>query len=100
MAKLSSVRKNNFRRKLVEACSSKRLRLKNVIRNKDVPPEERFLAVLKLSDLPRNSSRVRVRNRCFLTGRPRSVYRKFGLSRIALRELASDGKIPGLVKAS
>ena len=72
----------------------------SIANNRDASAEERFAARLKLSKLPRNSSKSRIRNRCALTGRPRGFYRKFGLSRIALRELASDGKLPGVVKSS
>jgi small subunit ribosomal protein S14 len=79
---------------------TKREALKEVARDRSLPPEERFQAYLKLAELPRNSSKVRIRNRCELTGRPRGYYRKFGLSRIALRELASEGQVPGVVKAS
>jgi len=71
-----------------------------IARDRTAPPEERFEAQLKLSELPRNSSQTRVRNRCSLTGRPRGVYRKFKLSRIAVRELASSGQIPGMLKSS
>ena len=100
MAKTSAIEKNNRRRKLVKQQAAKRLRLKAIARNQALPIEERFTAQLKLAELPRNGSKVRIRNRCELTGRPRAFYRKFKLSRIALRELGSRGQIPGMVKAS
>lgn len=100
MAKKSSIEKNNRRRRLVAKYRAKRTRLKAIAENMALAPEERFQAQLKLAQLPRNSSPVRIRNRCELTGRPRAVYRKFRLSRIALRELASQGQIPGVVKSS
>ena len=79
---------------------AQRLRLKEIADNRDLPMEERFQARLKLAKLPRNSAKVRVQNRCEVTGRPRGVYRKFKMSRIALRELASNGQVPGMVKSS
>ena len=100
MAKKSSIETNLNRRQLVERFKEKRRQLKKVIMDKSRDPEERFEATLKLADLPRNSARVRIRNRCEMTGRPRAYYRKFGLSRIALRDLASQGQIPGCVKSS
>jgi small subunit ribosomal protein S14 len=100
MAKKSAVEKNNRRRRLVERFAARRKALKAVVMDRGRDPEERFEATLKLAELPRNSSRTRVRNRCSLTGRPRAYYRKFGLSRIALRDLASEGQIPGVVKSS
>ena len=100
MAKKSSIEKNKKRERLVKQYAAKRARLKAVADNDSLPMEERFTARLKLAELPRNSSKVRVRNRCELSGRPRGVYRKFKLSRIALRALASTGQIPGMVKAS
>ena len=100
MAKTSAIEKNNRRRKLAKRHAAKRARLKAVARDQALPIEERFAAQLKLARLPRNSAAVRIRNRCELTGRPRGFYRKFKLSRIALRELGSKGQIPGLVKAS
>jgi small subunit ribosomal protein S14 len=100
MAKKSSIEKNTRREKLAKSTAGKRTRLKAIAIDRDAPPEERFAAQLKLAQLPRNSSRTRVRNRCVLTGRPRGYYRKFKLSRIALRELASSGQIPGMVKSS
>ena len=100
MAKKSSIEKNKKRERLTKQYAGKRARLKAIADNDDLPMEERFTARLKLAELPRNSSKVRIRNRCELSGRPRGVYRKFKLSRIALRELASTGQIPGMVKAS
>jgi small subunit ribosomal protein S14 len=100
MAKKSSIEKNNHRRTLVARQAAKRAALKAVINNREGDPEERFEAVLKLAALPRNGSKTRIRNRCNLTGRPRAYYRKFGLSRIALRDLASEGQVPGVVKSS
>ena len=100
MAKLSQINRNKKREKMVAQFAAKRAALKAVANNEKVPPEERFAARLKLAELPRNSSKTRIRNRCELTGRPRAVYRKFKLSRIALRELASTGQIPGMVKSS
>jgi small subunit ribosomal protein S14 len=100
MAKKSSIEKNKRRERLVKQYATRRARLKAIANDDSLPMEERFTARLQLAELPRNSSPVRVRNRCELTGRPRAVYRKFKLSRIALRELASTGQIPGMVKAS
>jgi small subunit ribosomal protein S14 len=100
MAKKSSIKKNERRARMAKRFEGKREALKEVARDRSLPPEERFQAYLKLAELPRNASKVRVRNRCQLTGRPRGYYRKFGLSRIALRELASEGQVPGVVKAS
>jgi small subunit ribosomal protein S14 len=100
MAKTSSVQKNQKRQKLADRLAPKRARLKAIVSDRDASPEDRFVAQLKLAALPRNSARVRVRNRCALSGRPRAYYRKFKLSRIALRELASAGQIPGMVKSS
>ena len=100
MAKTSSVEKNNRRAKLVKQYAGRRAKLKEMAVDDKLSPEERFGARLKLADLPRNSSPNRVRNRCELTGRPRAVYRKFKLSRLALRELASSGALPGVVKSS
>ena len=100
MAKTSSVEKNNRRRKLVDQSAAKRKLLKATIMNKSLPIEERFRAQLKLAAMPRNAARVRIRNRCEITGRPRAYYRKLGMSRIALRDLGSVGAIPGLVKSS
>jgi small subunit ribosomal protein S14 len=100
MAKKSSIEKNEHRRELAARFRTRRAELKKTIMDKARDPEERFDATLKLAQMPRNSARVRIRNRCTLTGRPRACYRKFGLSRIALRDLASEGQIPGMVKAS
>jgi small subunit ribosomal protein S14 len=100
MAKKSAVEKNNHRRQLVDRFAAKRAALKSIVMDRDHDPEERFEATLKLAELPRNGSKVRIRNRCILTGRPRAYYRKFGLSRVALRDLASEGQIPGVVKSS
>jgi small subunit ribosomal protein S14 len=100
MAKTSSVEKNNHRRKLAKQYSGKRARLKAIARNKTLPMEERFAAQLKMAELPRNSSPNRVRNRCEVTGRPRAYYRKVKMSRLALREMANQGLIPGMVKSS
>ncbi|MBL8677439.1 MAG: 30S ribosomal protein S14 [Alphaproteobacteria bacterium] len=100
MAKTSSIQKNLRREKMVKKYSGRRERLKSIANNSDMPMDERFKARLKLAELPRNSSPDRVRSRCELTGRPRAVYRKFKLSRIALRELASAGLIPGMTKSS
>ena len=100
MAKLSSVNKNNKRIKLSDKFYKKRKKLKQIVMNKKLPLEERFKAQQKLSKLPRNSAKVRVMNRCQITGRPHGVYRKLKISRIALRQLGLQGKIPGLVKSS
>jgi len=100
MAKKSSIEKNAHRAALTKRLTPRRARLKAAARDRDAPPEERFQAQLKLSELPRNSSATRLRNRCSLTGRPRGYYRKFKLSRIAVRELASSGQIPGMLKSS
>jgi small subunit ribosomal protein S14 len=100
MAKKSSIEKNKRRERLVKKFAQRRARLKAVANDETLPMEERFTARLKLAELPRNSAKIRIRNRCALTGRPRAVYRKFKLSRIALRALASSGQIPGVVKAS
>ena len=100
MAKLSSINKNNRRRKMAASHAAKRAALKAVVMNRDLPFEERFEAQTKLSALPRNGAKIRIRNRCELTGRARGNYRKFKLSRIKLRELGSFGKIPGLTKSS
>ena len=100
MAKVSSINKNNKRIKLSEKFRKKRSELKKIIMNKKLPLEERFKAQQKLSNLPRNSSRTRVMNRCQITGRPHAVYRKLKISRIALRKLGLEGKIPGMIKSS
>jgi small subunit ribosomal protein S14 len=100
MAKKSSIEKNDRRRRLTKKYSGRRVRLKAIARDKSKPMEERFAASLKLAELPRNSSATRIRNRCEMTGRPRGVYRKHKISRIALRDLGSKGMIPGLLKSS
>ena len=100
MAKLSSVQKNLNRLKLIEKFSNKRKALKKKIMDKTISIEERLKLQNKLNDLPRNSANIRYRNRCKLTGRTRGVYRKFGLSRIKIRELSMSGDLPGMVKSS
>ena len=100
MAKLSSINKNNKRIKLSKRFLNKRKKLKKIIMDKKLPLEERFKAQQKLSKLPRNSAKTRVVNRCQITGRPHGVYRKLKISRIALRKLTLEGKIPGMVKSS
>jgi small subunit ribosomal protein S14 len=100
MAKTSSVQKNLKRIKLVKKYLKKRDALKKIIKNKKLPLEERFAAQLKLAKLPKNSAKIRIRNRCEITGRPHGFYRKLRISRIALRDLASSGKIPGMTKSS
>ena len=100
MAKQSSINKNNKRIKLSDRYFNKRQKLKKIIMNKKLSLEERFKAQQKLSKLPRNSAKNRIMNRCQITGRPHGVYRKLKISRIALRQLGLQGKIPGLVKSS
>ena len=100
MAKLSSVQKNLNRLKLIEKFSNKRKALKKKIMDKTISIEERLKLQNKLNNLPRNSANIRYRNRCKLTGRTRGVYRKFGLSRIKIRELSMSGDLPGMVKSS
>jgi len=100
MAKKSQVNRNAKREKMVARYAAKRAALKAVTENMSVPPEERFDAQLKLAKLPRNSSKVRIHHRCELSGRPKGYYRKLKLSRIALRELANFGQVPGMTKAS
>ena len=100
MAKKSSIEKNLNRKKIVEKDASKRAALKEIIMNRNASSEERFKASMKLADMPRNGAKNRIRNRCELTGRPRGYYRKLGLSRIALRQLSSEGKVPGMIKSS
>jgi small subunit ribosomal protein S14 len=100
MAKLSSIEKNKRRRRLVEQTKGKRAELKAIVMNRNTSFEDRFEAQVKLAELPRNSAANRIRNRCELSGRPRGFYRKMKLSRIALRELASRGELPGVVKSS
>ncbi|WP_428482121.1 30S ribosomal protein S14 [Pyruvatibacter mobilis] len=100
MAKKSAIEKNKRRQQLVKKYAAKREALREIVRDQDRPIEERIQAQLKLSSLPRNSAPSRVRNRCEISGRPRAYYRKLKMSRIALRDLASEGKIPGMVKSS
>ena len=100
MAKTSAIERNLKRIKMSKRFSNKRKKLKDIIKNKKLPLNERFAAQLKLSKLPKNSAKIRIRNRCALTGRSRGVYRKFKLSRIAFRELAAIGQIPGITKSS
>tara|TARA_B100000965_G_scaffold118869_1_gene98055 strand:+ start:36 stop:341 length:306 start_codon:yes stop_codon:yes gene_type:complete len=100
MAKLSAINKNNRRIKLANKFYEKRKKLKKIIMNKSLPLEERFKAQQKLSKMPRNSALNRIMNRCQITGRPHGVYRKLKISRIALRQLGLEGKIPGLIKSS
>ncbi len=100
MAKKGKIESNEKRKRLVAKYAKKRAELLAIARDRSRPIEERFEAQMKLAKLPRNSAPVRVRNRCELTGRPRGFYRKFRLSRIALRELANQGKLPGVTKAS
>ena len=100
MAKLSSINKNNKRIKLADKFFKKREKLKKIVMNKKLPLEERFKAQQKLSNLPRNSAKNRVMNRCQITGRPHGVYRKLKISRIALRDLGLHGLIPGMTKSS
>ena len=100
MAKLSAINKNNKRIKLSDKFYKKRSSLKKIIMDKKISLEERFKAQQKLSKMPRNSAKTRVRNRCQITGRPHGVYRKLKISRIALRQLGLEGKIPGMVKSS
>jgi small subunit ribosomal protein S14 len=100
MAKKSAIEKNEKRKRMVKRYAAKRAALLEVANDRDRPMEERFQARLRLAALPRNSAKVRIRNRCGVTGRPRGYHRKFNMSRVSLRELASDGLIPGVVKAS
>lgn len=100
MAKTSSIEKNKKRAALAKQFGAKRAALKALVKNQETPIEERFKASLKLAELPRNSAKVRIRNRCEVSGRPRGYYRKLKLSRIALRQLGNLGQIPGLVKSS
>ncbi len=100
MAKTSAIQRNLKRIKMSKKFENRRKKLKKIIRNKKLPLNERFAAQLKLSKLPRNSARIRIRNRCEITGRPHGVYRKLRMSRIALRQMASSGKIPGMTKSS
>ena len=100
MAKTSAIQRNLKRIKMSKKYDKRRKKLKDIVRNKNLPLNERFAAQLKLSKLPKNSSKIRIRNRCEITGRPHGVYRKLKISRIALRQLGLQGKIPGLVKSS
>jgi len=100
MAKKSAINRNKKREKMSDRFRNKRKKLKDIIMNKKNSFDERFQAQMKLSKLPRNSSRIRVKNRCEITGRPHGVYRKLRISRIALRQLTLEGKIPGMVKSS
>jgi small subunit ribosomal protein S14 len=100
MAKTSAVNRNAMRERMAKRDRAKRAALKAIVMDRTLPVEDRFDATMKLAQLPRNGAQVRVRLRCEITGRPRANYRKFKLSRIALRELASQGQIPGMVKAS
>jgi small subunit ribosomal protein S14 len=100
MAKTSSIQKNKNRERKVKQFASRRAALKTVVMDRDLSMRERFEAQIKLAALPRNGAKTRVRNRCELSGRPRSFYRKFKLSRIALRDLAAIGQIPGMTKSS
>ena len=100
MAKKSAIEKNKHRRELVKQYAERRTRLKNAAADESLSDQERFSARLKLAELPRNSSPTRIRNRCEMTGRPRAYYRKLRMSRIALRKMSNEGKIPGMVKSS
>ena len=100
MAKTSSVYRNLKRVKMAAKFANRRQKLKDIVMDKSASPEDRFQATLKLAELPRNSAKIRARNRCKLTGRSRGYYSKFGLRRVELRDMASFGEIPGLVKSS
>ncbi|AQX18193.1 SSU ribosomal protein S14P [Bartonella sp. CDC_skunk] len=100
MAKVSAVEKNKRRERMVKRYAARRARLKAIVMNQEVLLEERFKASIQLAQLPRNSAKVRIRNRCEISGRPRAYYRKLKMSRIALRDLGSLGYIPGIVKSS
>ena len=100
MAKTSAIQRNLKRIKMAKRFDNKRKKLKAIVRNKNLPLNERFAAQLKLAKLPKNSSKIRIRNRCEISGRPHGVYRKLKISRIALRQMASTGKIPGMTKSS
>lgn len=100
MAKTAMINKNKRREKMAKQYAERRAKLKAVIYDQDLPMEERFAASLKLAEMPRNSSKTRIRNRCEVSGRPRAYYRKMKVSRIALREMASRGEIPGMTKSS
>lgn len=100
MAKVSMIERDKKRRRLVKKYADKRAKLVAIIKDRNAPAEERFQATLALAELPRNSAKIRIRNRCALSGRPRGYYRKLNLSRIALRDLASRGELPGVTKSS
>ncbi|MCQ8184358.1 30S ribosomal protein S14 [Parvularcula maris] len=100
MAKKAMVERDLKRRRLAEKYDAKRERLKGIMKSEEASPEDKFKAAMQLAEIPRNASKTRIRNRCLVTGRPRGYYRKLKMSRIALRELGSLGKIPGLVKSS
>ena len=100
MAKKSSIERNDKRARMIKSSSNKRAALKKTLMTKNISFEDRLVAQVKLSEMPCNSSKIRHRNRCGLTGRPRGYYRQFNLSRVALRELGNFGQIPGLIKAS
>ena len=100
MAKICSVNRNNKRRKMVKQTAARRAKLKAIIANRKLSPEERFQATLKLAEMPRNGAAIRIRNRCEMTGRPRGHFRKFKLCRNALRELAQAGQLHGVTKSS
>lgn len=100
MAKTSMIERDKKRRRLAKKYEARRARLKAIAKDQSFPAEERFAARLKLAEIPRNASPTRIHNRCDLTGRPRGYYRKLRMSRIALRDLASNGLIPGMVKSS
>ena len=100
MAKISAIEKNKARIRKVSTMKSKRADLKKIIMDRKLPMDQRFAAQMKLNEMPRDGSSIRVRNRCLITGRPRGNYRKFKMSRIAFRELASNGQVPGIVKSS
>tara|TARA_Y100000590_G_C15587992_1_gene964915 strand:+ start:752 stop:1057 length:306 start_codon:yes stop_codon:yes gene_type:complete len=100
MAKTSAIQRNLKRIRMAKRFENRRKKLKAIVKNKKLPLNERFAAQLKLSKLPKNSARIRIRNRCEITGRPHGVYRKLRISRIALRQMASAGKIPGMTKSS
>jgi small subunit ribosomal protein S14 len=100
MAKKCAIEKDKRRRKMAKSLAGRRARLKAIVMDKTKPMEERFAATLKLAEVPRNSAKVRIHNRCEITGRPKAYYRKLKMSRIALRDLGNKGLIPGLVKSS
>ncbi|KAA6205938.1 MAG: 30S ribosomal protein S14 [Candidatus Tokpelaia sp.] len=100
MAKVSAVQKNKHRQNLAKEYANRRMRLKAIVMDQSLPLDERFKASIRLAELPRNSARSRIRNRCEVSGRPRAYYRKLKMSRIALRELGSLGCVPGLIKSS